>query len=936
MKTARYYILAAMLLYIMSGCVQEALIDTSVLDQYEIIATIATDGPETRTILMDNPGIRVQTRWAADDAIGIFGADGNKRTLTVSAENIGEGGKTAIFKSADALPAGSMTAIYPADANASVSGGRITTVFPDKQLYSRFKGVPQPDPAVSLMAGTGSALTGVAFCNVMAVLKIGQAFDQETTIKAVTFRDLSGKAVAGTISIDPANNFSSEVSGGQNLLTLDCGDGLTLQSGVTGVFYLIVPAREYPRGVEVTFITAEGEEMSRTAGTSRGMTLGRGVIYPLGDIASRDYVAGNDAAVLSDKAHLMTPDVLRQISVLSVGEESVRNAEGGYVSYSVIYNNATDYTQVRAPYYSMLVPRDLNFHEGDYLVFEATDDLPSGGIFQITREETPYADDNHSRIEIHITTDFAKAFKSLDYGKEIFDADGNIIEDSGEDMDLSSYLSEIRDAEGNSLQFSLSDRGEIQLSGDVFEEALTKGFSKTDKTISTDKLSITITDPTKVCEATVSAKVSINMKAGIKIEDEELQFVHFMFNPQIKLSANFAIKGQVNKSESFHLITLYFVPGIPIAPGVVLTPELEIRGSIGIGGEIVFSTSVDYTYDMGRYGFSYLNGQGFTFHHFESSPAPTAIQPEFGAGLSGTVYAQGTITAIPSLSLFRVFRAGIYVDFSLKFGMTKAKETIDNLIYDTRKLFLVPEIAFSPYVASLGGLYTSKWENLIPKIEFEPLWERYLDPVIDNHTGFNMIAPGVAQSNYRYYDGTNYYLIQCQEGLMFPSLGLWGHGIARYIDGFHFYCKSLKPTLDDWEVYMIVKSGAYEGRWHDLCLRQYGIIPSYPYTYTNLFEMNRYKLMDIPENQDEGDDISASGEVSCPGDFFDGGVRSLHMVCVNKSNGRVITVRELGPITYYWPNTPEGPWFTVETVSEYRYNNELGNYQIWPSDIPLP
>ena len=929
MKTWRYF--GAVLSVCMSAaCVSEPRLDNHDGDVYELVAKIAPDGPETRTILMDNPGVRVETRWAATDAITIFGHSGDKHTLSLAAEDIVDNGKTAIFRSSSELPSGSISALYPADANASVSGGKINTVFPESQHYSSYKNLPQPDQAVSLMAGTGSITGGVAFCNVMAVLKIGQAFDENTVITAVTFRDLSGKAVAGTISIDPSDNYSSQVSGGSAILRLDCGEGVELEKDVTGVFYMVVPAREYPKGVEVTFITKDGEQMSRQAGTSNGMTLGRGVVYPMGDISSRDYVAGKDASILADNAHLMTPEILRQIHIIRVNEESVRTPEGGYVTYN--------YTTIRAPYFTMLVPNSLNIHLGDYLVYEATDDLPTGGIFLVTRVETPYGDDNHSLIEIHMTTEFAKAFKKLDYGEKLFDDEGNVIEGAGTELDLTSYLSEIRDAEGNTVPFSVSEQGQIMIAGDDMEESLTRLLQMASNSLSTPKLSITVTDPSKVCEATLGASLIIKVMAAIKILNQELQFIHVMFNPQVKFSANFSIKGPISKSDSRHLITLYFVPGIAIAPGVVLTPELEIRAGVGVGGEIVFSTSIDYTYDLGKYGFSYTNEQGFLFHHVKNEPAPVSIQPELGASLTGTVYAQGTITAIPTLSLFRVFRVGIYTDYSLKFGLTVGKETIDGNIYDIKKLFLTPEIAFSPYVATLGGTFTSKWENLIPKIEFNPLWERYLNPVMDYNSGFTLNAPGVNQDNFRYHDEGGYYYIACQEGSAFPSLGLWGHGIFHHIDGFNYSCKSLKPTLDDWDVVMLVKGGDYDGRWQDLLLRMCGAVPSYQYTYTNLYEQNRYHLMSIPHNQGENADISASGDIYCPGEFNPKEVRSLHLVCINKSNGRVYPVKEFGPFAYYWPDSPEGPWFSIEKITEYQYYHDdwYSRGHIWPSDIPLP
>ena len=297
-----------------------------------------------------------------------------------------------------------------------------------------------------------------------------------------------------------------------------------------------------------------------------------------------------------------------------------------------------------------------------------------------------------------------------------------------------------------------------------------------------------------------------------------------------------------------------------------------------------------------------------------------------------------TPTFIPSVSLFRVFRAGLYIDCSLKFGLTSGKETIDKNIYDIKKLFLVPEVAFSPYVASLGGFFSSKWENLIPKLEFDPLWERYLNPVIDYNSGFSLNAPGVNQDNFRYHDESGYYFIACQEGSAFPSLGYWGHGIFHHIDGFNYNCKSLKPTLDDWDVVMLVKGGDYGGGWQDLLLRMCGLISGNQNSYTNLYELSRYPLMSIPHNQKENADISASGEISCPGDFMPKEVRSLHLVCINKSNGRVYPVKEFGPFSYYWPDSPDGPWFTKEEISEYQYYNDnwYSRFHLWPSDIPLP
>ena len=340
---------------------------------------------------------------------------------------------------------------------------------------------------MSLMAGTGTASSGIAFSNVMAVLKIGQAFDETTIIRSVTLRDLSGGALSGSITIDPSNNYASQVSGGPAVLTLDCGEeGVTLEQGVMGLFYFIIPARQYPQGIEITFVTKEGERMSRTAGTTRGASFNRGVIYPIGDISNRDYVAGKDAAVLSDNAHMMTPELLRKMTVI----------------------------------------------EGD---------------------------ENHSRIDLRMTTDFAGAYKHLNFGSKIYDAEGNSMEGGGEELDLSSYLSEIVNSDGESVPYSVSPSGQIMLSNEVVEEALTRAVIKAGTTLSTPTLKIECKSDN--VEGSMGLNVSVGIRAGLSIEEGELQWVHVSLNPKVNFAASYTLTGSASKDKTVHLITLYFVLG---------------------------------------------------------------------------------------------------------------------------------------------------------------------------------------------------------------------------------------------------------------------------------------------------------------------------------------------------------------------------------------
>jgi hypothetical protein len=932
----RHFIWAALGLLAIASCARETL-DTPfepAEESFQLTATIAVDGPETRTILLDNPGVRMQTRWAPDDAIGLFAASGEAFTLTLAGSDISEDGKTAVFRSSATIPSGTLAACYPAQSGATVSNGTIRTRFPDTQHYILARGVSQPDPAVSLMAGTGTASSGIAFSNVMAVLKIGQAFDETTIIRSVTLRDLSGGALSGSITIDPSNNYASQVSGGPAVLTLDCGEeGVTLEQGVMGLFYFIIPARQYPQGIEITFVTKEGERMSRTAGTTRGASFNRGVIYPIGDISNRDYVAGKDAAVLSDNAHMMTPELLRKMTVIEKGEDFVINEDGG----TVAYNREV----IKAPWFNMMVPNELGFKKGDYFVFDTSDDLPEGGVYKITAIQTPFGDENHSRIDLRMTTDFAGAYKHLNFGSKIYDAEGNSVEGGGEELDLSSYLSEIVNSDGESVPYSVSPSGQIMLSDEVVEEALTRAVIKAGTTLSTPTLKIECKSDN--VEGSMGLNVSVGIRAGLSIEEGELQWVHVSLNPKVNFAASYTLTGSASKDKTVHLITLYFVPGIPIAPGVVLTPEVEIRAGIGIGGEVKFSTSVNYTYDMGTYGLTYTDGDGFRFRHEEATPAKDeGFNPEVDFSLTGTLYAKGTVTLIPTISLFRVFRAGMYVDFTLKFGLTGGVETIEKNVYQVKKMFLQPEMSFAPYVATLGGYFTKKWDDLIPSPEFDPLWERYLQPVIDKNAAISLVGNGVSQQNYRYADGSGYYFLACQEGYgdntPIPFIGIAGHGILHQVTGVQYQAKSLKPTLDDWTVVVDVDGGEVSGLpWGNLVLHALGGISSYNYQYYNRSNVERHEVLDIPHNQGDEDDISVSGEAGVTS-FRSGEIRSIHLRCINKRNNAVYEVLGGNPFTFYWPNTPDGPWFVRRSLTEYEYNHDpfYSNCHVWPSDIPLP
>lgn len=688
-------------LALLAGCARESMENLSP-EANTILAFIDGDEPETRTVTIDNPGVRISTYWQAGDRIGIIGKSGSPAEFSVASNDISADGKSANFRSTTSVPSGSLLAFYPWQEGSTASGNLLNINFPASQKYTTLNSIVQPDAGSSIMVASGSASNGLPFRNVMAMLKIGQAFDEEVTITKVEFRDLSGKAVCGPMTVDLDNNYSSEISGNGTVLTLDCGDGVLLRKNELGKFFLIVPARDYPKGFEVTFYTSKGESFTRQAGTM-GKKLERGIVYPVGDVSSREYVAEGVKTEFMPGVTLLSGGNLDKVKVL--------NKEMWEPGWGL----------APMPIYDMMVHKDLKPVEGGMFVLEANDDLPSGGVYEIQQVESYGA--NYSRVRLVPADNPASAYKNLDFGGDIWDEEGNLLENNGLDFDLANYLSGITDSEGNPIPFSVSrSTGEILFSEEATEQLLgieTKGLAKTDKSISTPTISKQIGGDN--CNLTLGASMTLTMKAAVRIQEGEIQFIHFTVHPVLQLSAKFLLKKEWSESWSKDLITLYFVPGVPIAPGLVMEPKVNFSAGLSVGASIKFSADLTYTYDCGNFGCSYNAGDGFHFRHQEPEQPAAQVAPELDYNLDASLYASVNLGINPALHIWGLMEVGIDTDLSLSFGLYGDMK-------DGIKLALTPGLKFTPRTAALGGWLTKKWDVLSFSPEFDPIWEGYLFP----------------------------------------------------------------------------------------------------------------------------------------------------------------------------------------------------------------
>ena len=227
-----------------------------------------------RALMQDNPGYSIDIFWQEGDRIGIFGEGGSNVEFALAASSLTEKGRSTSFETSGTMPQGTLTAYFPYCPDAVQKNGALVLNFPSTQEYNVKSGVVQPDPKANFMIASGSRGSGLFFQPVMAALKIGKVFDKDVEIDRVEFRDLDGKAVCGAFSTSFRNGTpATQFSGNGNVITLDCGKFVKAVKDEVKIFYLLVPARSYPKGFELCFVTSDGERITQTVGASMGKSL---------------------------------------------------------------------------------------------------------------------------------------------------------------------------------------------------------------------------------------------------------------------------------------------------------------------------------------------------------------------------------------------------------------------------------------------------------------------------------------------------------------------------------------------------------------------------------------------------------------------------------------------------------------------------------------
>lgn len=665
-------------------------------------------GAATKAILIDNPGFRLESRWQDGESIGIFGGSDANLKFCVNAADISSDGRTARFRAGADIPGGQLTAYSPYQDGAAASGDAITIQFPDIQKYTILNGVPQPDPQANIMVATGSAATGLTFRNAVAVLKIGQAFDERTVVKAVEFRDLSGAAVCGRMDLSWNGGApEAEITGSGGLITLDCAGGVELAAGQNGIFFIAVPARAYPKGFELTFVDDNGGRTVRTAGTAKGKDLDRSVVYLIGDVSSRETLPGA-TSTLKPEAQIMTPEKLDRINVF--------DAFNTYVEVDGVKLTKPDGSYVRMPHLCMMMPADMQPAVGHWLIFdEPTDELPAGGVYKIVKCSKQTED--YYEVLAYPEPDVAAPFEDLKAGEPLVSDNGEMVPDGGIPIDITSYISSIVDGQGNAVQYRISPSGEILLSEETVAQMMgleTKSIKNVRFT--SPKLSLNCKYPN--VEVSVGGALSLDTRIAVRFMQGELQYMQFTVTPEIETSLTTVLKLEDSIETSARLYTINVLP-VPVAPGVLVVPQIVLNAKVGATGSLQVSASFSATQKLGTYSLAYNRGDGGTLRWLRPAIAnPTEFNADFG-GLEGSLKVYGGFGVQTNITLYAMCGLGLDNDLTFNFGTSANSD-------GGVKLFLQPEFEVTPTLCFPFG--SKKFEDLTGKVEFDPIWERYIRP----------------------------------------------------------------------------------------------------------------------------------------------------------------------------------------------------------------
>lgn len=686
----------------------------------------------TRAKMVDSPGTGISVEWTGGDQIGIFSTAGSNMAYTLATA---ENGTIGTFQGEGGTPTGSFAAYYPYDASATgTTAGDFTLSMPATQKYTKKNMVLFPDPTAGTMAGTG--IDGnVTLRSVHAILKIGYVSKAATDeVTSISFRDLSGKPVSGRYSVKVVDDIpeatfpDAPVQAEDGVLTLDChGEGGVMSLGVS-YFYLIVPARNYSQGFELTFHLKSGNDEVRTIGKTVGKRLERAMLYPVGDVSvirEDSYTMEfNGVGMLMSEEQLSMVEGIWQID----GEYSTPQA-----NYFEDLNESVNKIASTGPTkYGMAVDNRLKIEEGMTIVINRPSEaLPYGLVARVVRVDKQ--NDRLNYVELQRYAHIEGAFKKLKIGSTRYDANGNPIDGEGVSLNMAGaalatedpYLDSQDDVPYDSVTTFIGD------SIDVYADNMTRAHFRGSDSYTMPRICKQVWDRNNR-KLFFGAQPGIETYLDIDIEDGQLNHLFARLTPFCKfdVTAMWEFKKEIDNVAGYDLnwpLARVMFGTIVVGP-VVFVPE--IRGSLGLSLAASLTLQAQWSYKAAfqvdmiiqrsyKSSDSFFNWSGVTYEDSWSASVTNKSDPVNMSRMLPKLSAEGELSVTGHIyldagfSVYGLVSFGVFVDPNMKLGV---KVRLDDFGWDSG-IALTPGVSVGSYVGNLRKHYDAIG------LEFDPLWE---------------------------------------------------------------------------------------------------------------------------------------------------------------------------------------------------------------------
>lgn len=228
-----------------------------------------------------NPNNHNSVTFCTNDAISVFSASDSKNCKFTTKDS----GESATFNGSTA-EADNYYALYPHQADASISGTTIMANFPAEQ--TAYGEAPYFDPSAALSVATADNTNReFYFYNVGSLVK----FTTTEPLAKIVFKGNNGENVAGNVSITVGSD-PTATGADQTSITLKPATGQT--SIAAGTYYIAVLPQTFAEGFTFeAYRTAATSEADFTRTINKKVEFGRSHVYNVGTIDpfnGHDYV----------------------------------------------------------------------------------------------------------------------------------------------------------------------------------------------------------------------------------------------------------------------------------------------------------------------------------------------------------------------------------------------------------------------------------------------------------------------------------------------------------------------------------------------------------------------------------------------------------------------------------------------------------------------